>query len=294
MSEDRTIEHDNVGAYVADALDDREREEFESHMASCEVCEREVRDFAETFAELTFATQLTPPADLRESVLSAIAKVRPLPPLPVEQADVAPADAGRPVVVGSAHPRRALEVVPEADDEDGGLEQPAAVTRLDEVRARRLRRVLSFAVAAAMVIAVALGVSVVNLNQDAKRQQQVAGAQADVLAAPDAKVYPVRMQDGSQASYVVSKSLNRALFVGANVAGLPADEVYQLWTTADSSTYRSAGTFAGTGTQQILIDGNVADTRALAITVEPSNGGRGSTAPTKTATQPFAAVTVPA
>ncbi|MGI8458516.1 MAG: anti-sigma factor domain-containing protein [Propionibacteriaceae bacterium] len=298
MSGDRTIEHDNVGAYVSDALDDREREEFESHMAGCEVCEREVRDFAETLAELTFATQLTPPADLRDSVLTAIARVRPLPPLEVEEAEVGAADGDPTAAVTAAHPRHALAAVPPAVDEHDQDRPVAAVARLDEVRARRIRRVLSLAVAAALVIAVALGVSVVNLNQEAKRQQQVANARADVIAAPDAKVYPVTMQDGSQASYVVSKSLNRALFVGADVAGLPADKVYQLWTTADASTYRSAGTFAGTGTQQILIDQNVSDTKALAITIEPSNGGQGSTAPTIVKSgpgkQPFAATEVPA
>jgi anti-sigma-K factor RskA len=271
MSEDRTIEHDNVGAYVADALDQQEREEFESHMAGCEVCTREVRDFAETFAELTFATQLTPPADLRESVLTAIARVRPLPPLESD----APA----------SRPRHALAVLPTEDAVDGEQAPGTAVTQLSDVRARRLRRVLSLAVAAAMVIAVALGVSVVNLNQDAKRQQQLSASEAQLIASPDAKVFPVQMQDGSKASYVVSKSQNRAMFVGANVAGLPADKIYQLWTTADAKQFRSAGTFTGTGQQRVFINGNVADTKVLAITVEPSNGGVGSAQPT---TGPFA------
>ena len=72
--------HGAVGAYVADALDDDERTVFEQHLEGCESCRREVAEFTETAAELTWLSEATPPPSLRTSVLWQIATVRPLPP----------------------------------------------------------------------------------------------------------------------------------------------------------------------------------------------------------------------
>ena len=77
--------HGAVGAYVADALDDDERTVFEQHLEGCESCRREVAEFTETAAELTWLSEATPPPSLRTAVLWQIATVRPLPPeQPVE------------------------------------------------------------------------------------------------------------------------------------------------------------------------------------------------------------------
>ena len=72
--------HGAVGAYVADALDDDERAVFEQHLEGCENCRREVAEFTETAAELTWLSEATPPPSLRTSLLWQIATVRPLPP----------------------------------------------------------------------------------------------------------------------------------------------------------------------------------------------------------------------
>ena len=86
MSERDHDLHAMVGAYVADALDDDDREMFEEHLSGCESCRRESAEFAETLGELTWLAETPPPPALRSSILAEIATVRPLPPEhPVEE-----------------------------------------------------------------------------------------------------------------------------------------------------------------------------------------------------------------
>ena len=80
--------HHLSGAYAVDALDDAERASFEQHLAVCADCRAEVAELSATAHSLGALTEATPPASLRDSVLSGIARVRPLPPL-----DERPADA---------------------------------------------------------------------------------------------------------------------------------------------------------------------------------------------------------
>lgn len=72
--------HALSGAYAVDALDDAERAEFEQHLAVCPECRAEVASFRETGALLSETEAMTPSASLRDSVLSGISQVRPLPP----------------------------------------------------------------------------------------------------------------------------------------------------------------------------------------------------------------------
>jgi anti-sigma-K factor RskA len=73
--------HKLTGAYAVDALDDLERARFEQHLSECEDCRAEVRELRETAALLAEATAVAAPVSLRESVLSGISQVRPLPPV---------------------------------------------------------------------------------------------------------------------------------------------------------------------------------------------------------------------
>ena len=73
--------HHLSGAYAVDALDDAERASFEQHLAVCADCRAEVAELSATAHSLGALTEATPPASLRASVLSGIARVRPLPPL---------------------------------------------------------------------------------------------------------------------------------------------------------------------------------------------------------------------
>ncbi len=73
--------HKLTGAYALDAVDDLERVTFERHLSECEDCRTEVASLRETTALLAESAAVTPPPSLRDSVLSGISQVRPLPPI---------------------------------------------------------------------------------------------------------------------------------------------------------------------------------------------------------------------
>jgi hypothetical protein len=70
--------HALSGAYAVDALDDRERIEFELHLTGCPACRAELQSFRATAALLTDTTVTRPPGRLRARVLRHSTTVRPL------------------------------------------------------------------------------------------------------------------------------------------------------------------------------------------------------------------------
>ncbi len=72
--------HGLTGAYVADALPDGERARFETHLARCGACEREVAELREATAHLAARGAVNPPPHVREAVLARIAGIEPDPP----------------------------------------------------------------------------------------------------------------------------------------------------------------------------------------------------------------------
>ncbi|MFP5489750.1 MAG: anti-sigma factor domain-containing protein [Acidimicrobiia bacterium] len=73
--------HHLAAAYALDALEPDERAAFEAHYPTCDVCRSEVEQFRETAGLLGEAAPATPPAGLEQSVMSAIARTRQLPPV---------------------------------------------------------------------------------------------------------------------------------------------------------------------------------------------------------------------
>lgn len=266
--------HVGVGSYVVDALDTDERADFERHLATCETCEREVTELNETVSELGHLTVASPPPNLRASVLGAIREVRPLPPIGVTAPLGGPATA---------------EATPAAPAAAGSAAtSPAVIDELAVRRERRSRRWLSAAVAAALVAVLALGGWVYTLNE--QRQAQVAQeqtaaaqtqAQIELLSAPDVKVVSTRLRDGGQASFTVSKSLNRALFSTVDLPSPGPNLTYQLWTIISTEDIRPDVLVPG-GTLQVFLTGNVRDAAQLGVTIEPAGG---SATPTMTQLQ---------
>ena len=255
--------HSAVGAYVMHALDGHELEEFEAHLADCATCQREVVEFRETAAELSLPARTAPPPALKKSVMAAIAGVRVLPP---EDGAVEPDKAS---TAAEAAPRRALDEV--------------LVAPTDELAVRRQRRttrILSLAVAAVTVVALALGGLVVSLSH---RQPPVASTTAEtgLLRAPDLKAYTIALKDGGTATFVASKSLNRALFSSSDLPALKADQTYQLWTLAGSLTAPTRVTpdalVGAGGAEKQWFTGPVAQSDALAISIEKAGGASAPT-----------------
>jgi hypothetical protein len=253
--------HAAVGSYVVNALDGEELEEFEAHLAECDTCRREVAEFTETVAELSLLAATPPPA-LRSSILGAITEVRPLPP----------------------------EVSSPGPDEEpsAGLSTPVepAESPMDELALRRQRRrtrILTATAAAVMVVALALGGWVYSLVQN--RQAQVAEAQLEtqLMSAPDVQIYPVTMQNGGNASFVVSKSQNRALFIGTDLPDAGAGRRYQLWTL--TPTPRPDNLFDGGASRKQWFRGPITDAVGVAVTIEQEDGSDVPTPPIQAATE---------
>lgn len=249
--------HGAVGSYVVNALDRDEREEFEAHLAVCPTCTREVQEFCETAAELSLlASEAPPPAALRSSILSAISEVRPLPPelLPSEApAGIAPAEPS-PAAAKTAPGERPID-------------------ELALRRQQRRTRILSVLVAAVMAAALALGGVVYGLVQ--ARQSQVAqqAAETELLTAPDVKTYTATMKDGGQVSFVVSRSLNRAMFVGKDLPAVGADRAYQLWTLEGKAAIPD-NTVPGGGDRKEFFREPLSGVTGLAVSVEAAGGAQ--------------------
>lgn len=73
--------HHLVTAYALDALDDRERELFESHLAGCAECRAELDGFEPVISGLARAQATAPPADLKARVLAQVAETPQLAPV---------------------------------------------------------------------------------------------------------------------------------------------------------------------------------------------------------------------
>ncbi|HKN45733.1 MAG TPA: anti-sigma factor, partial [Propionibacteriaceae bacterium] len=242
--------HGAVGSYVVNALDPDELDEFEAHLAVCPTCTREVQEFGETAAQLSLLASATPPPALRTSILAAISEVRPLPPEP--SAETAAPEPSPRVTLPAPAPRRPVD-------------------ELALRRQQRRTRVLSVLVAAVVAAALALGGVVYGLVN--ARQAQVAqqAAETELLTAPDVKTYSATMKDGGQISFVVSKSLNRAMFVGKGLPAVGADRTYQLWTLEGQRAIPD-NTVPGGGDRKEFFRETLSGVTGLAVSVEAAGG----------------------
>lgn len=262
--------HGATGSYVLNALDPSEVDEFEAHLAVCPTCSQEVVEFCETAAELSLLATITaPPPALKGSIMSAISGVRVLPP-----DSAVPASVDLPTAV-----RAPVEVE----------HQPQRAMAVDEValrRARRRTRLLSLAVAAVTVVALAMGAWAVNLSQEQQNQIAAPSLETQLYNAPDVKVTQFKLKNGAQASFVASRSLNRALFTSTSLPDPGAGKSYQLWTLKGSEVTPDNLVGGGKGIES-WFSGDIAQATNVALSIEPAGG---SQTPTKTTIQKIAGV----
>jgi len=246
--------HGAVGSYVVNALDPDELEEFEAHLAVCPTCTREVREFCETAAELSLLASAPPPPAARGSILSAISEIRPLPPEP--PAEAAPAESAPPGTVA--------------------VPAEAGRPRVDELALRRQRRrtrILGVLVAAVVAAAIALGGVVYTLVQGQQAQVAQQAAETELLTAPDVQTYSATMKDGGQISFVVSRSLDRAMFIGKDLPSVGADRRYQLWTLEGQQAIPD-NLLAGGGDRKEFFRETLDGVTGLAVSVEAAGGAQ--------------------
>jgi anti-sigma factor RsiW len=252
--------HALTGAYVCDALEPAEREEFEQHLARCPACAQEVAALQETTAVLGTVAAENPPQRLHDAVFSQIEAVRQLPSLVIPRQVPAPEP-------------------PECENEENDNVVP--IERAREKRRRFTRTAVAGWAAAAVLAGVVGGLAVHTAAQD--RQVSRADARtaqlSALLSAPDVHTGVGEVDGGGTVTVVDSRRLDRAAITLTGLAEPPSGKAYQLWLIAPG-TIRSGGVVppgAESSTSPILADG-LGHAASIAITVEPAGGSAQPTA----------------
>lgn len=80
---DETRAHEDVGAYLLDALDEGERQTFERHLATCEECQEELKRLRPAADALPGSVeQLEPPPRLKAALMAQIGRESNVVPMP--------------------------------------------------------------------------------------------------------------------------------------------------------------------------------------------------------------------
>ena len=193
------------GCTSSNALDADELQQFEAHRAVCATCSREVAEFCEDGPEA-----LRP----RRRPASARGAARLHPVRPRRRAP------RRRCTATCCQPRPRTQT-----------SWPCVgPTRRARVRGARRRRVGGGARAGRHRLLPA---------PSAGPRRRARPRDASSLAAPDAQIVPLVLANGAQVSFVVSKSQNRALFVGGDLPSPGPGKTYEL--LDDARSHRDAG-----------------------------------------------------
>jgi anti-sigma-K factor RskA len=139
-------------------------------------------------------------------------------------------------------------------------------------RAPRTRLALGFAAvatAAAVVLAVVLGLQRSELDNARSQQRDI----AQVLNAPGARLMTGRTSVGGTATVVVAGSLHKLIFTSTGLPALTNAQVYQLWLIGPAGA-KSAGLLPAASqgkTAPVLASGLVPGDQ-VGVTVEPAGG----------------------
>ena len=256
-----STDHELAPLYALDALDEDEAREFAAHLQVCPRCQQEVRELSGPLEALASAHEEPAPAELRSSVLSAIAQTpqdAAVPDRSVRDAS-AQADASAADEPGPGSASRRLRSI------DGGQH---AGTRTAGRSRRRLFVTLASAAAAVVLIGGAVGWGW-NAHQTSQQVQQQQLLTAQLLGAPDAVKASAPMGDGV-GTVVASKQLGQAIILMDHVPDAPEGKVYEAWTI--SGTPVAAGTFTADDAPLVHLPEAALTADQIAVTVEPEGG----------------------
>lgn len=155
---------------------------------------------------------------------------------------------------------------------------PPEEGRVILLRSRRSQlRLMSSAAAASLIVAVVLGVQVINANRDldqtAQQVRELTSRQnelVEVLAAADAQVVTQDRGD-TAAAVVVSREQGKLAFVPHRMPAPGPGRTYQLWLITPRAAH-SAGLTPDPG--RIVVSKTVRDTRQIGVTIEPAGGSK--------------------
>jgi anti-sigma-K factor RskA len=235
--------HMLTGAYALNALDDAERAEFERHLAECPECTREVAELRLTANRLGTAVTEQPSDLLRQRVFNEIRRTRQEPP-----------GGERPVVTRG---------------------RPAGVPRWAIA-------LTSAAAAVALALAGTFGVAALRAQHELNEAQETLSSAAaefapvaQVLGAPDAQSVTAIGASGGNATVMMSRKLNKGVFLAFHMPNTPSGKTYQAWAIG-SAGYRSLGVLTADGNNSVapVVMNTLGGTAQIGVTVEPAGGSR--------------------
>ncbi|MER6316189.1 anti-sigma factor [Streptomyces sp. NPDC001581] len=225
--------HTLTGAYALDALTGKELHTFTTHLAQCEACAQETREFTATAALLAAATALPAPAPMRQAVLQAIETLPQLPP----------------------H-------IP-----------PTPPARLTATLRRKAGAFAVAACVAATAVFASLAAYQHQQAEQARTQARQSTRQAQQLAAvitaPDARTVHGHTTTGADTAVTTSAQHNQAVFTSSGLPTPPTGKTYQLWFD-DHGTKHPAGLVHHDGA--LLMQGNPHNAHSVGLTLEPTGG----------------------
>lgn len=233
--------HTLTGAYAMDALDEFERRQFESHLAGCEDCAREVRELRATSARLALAVAEEPSDAVRRRVFAEISRTRQESPV-------------------------------------GGWHRGGSRWR-DKPWALRLTTAAAVVALAGAVAAGTVAVRAG--HQATTAQAELSQSQArfqpidQILAAPDARVGTASSVSGGRGLLMTSADLNRAVLVVSGMPPAPSGHAYQAWVLSAGKA-RSVGLLSTDPDKTIapLALTAINGKSLVGITVEPAGGSK--------------------
>lgn len=252
---------DASGAYVLNALNDRERHEFETRMSESAEIRQEVAELNETALLLGHAVQpVTPSASLRASIMDLIESTPQLPKLETTAGDE------------NAGAETSAATKPTAASSDGGILQPTPLARQ-----RWFMRPAVLLVGAAAAIALIFGSVEVgnNLTHTSNPGTNIsAEGLPQILSASDVQHKASTVSTGGTATAYWSSSLRRSAVVLDGVPALPSSKTYQLWYINGSKVSSAGFVSATTNNVSQVLQGDMAPGDTIGITVEPSGGSK--------------------
>jgi anti-sigma-K factor RskA len=255
--------HDELAAYTLDAVDGDERRMIESHLAVCPLCRREVAAHQEVLSQMI--ADESPPAGVWDKIAQETQPRGRPQQIQAETQTPAETPADTPAETPAETPARQ----PRADDlvQLTTRRPPRHLRTAERARSRRLV-VGALAAAAAVVVAVGVGPRVWdNLTGDE--------SPPTTLAAPDLPVGDITAANGTTVAYVRADDRGSYIEMADQMATLPSDRTYQLW-SLDAPDPVSLG-LLGTGTDPTVRVSLPEGTTRVAISDEPAGG---SPAPT--------------
>ncbi len=222
-----------------DAVDDWERAAFDRHLAGCTDCGTEVDDLREAVTRLSRYVARQPPAALKSKVLTAVGRLRQLPPEP--RAEVSVAAGSRPN------------------------------------RARTVRR--SLTLAAAFVAVAASGGVAFDQYRDNAATTAANTSTATILAQLDTRTFQGAVAGGGQATVVLSAHQDAAVVLVRGLKPLTGRRTYQLWLIDGSHNARSIGLTDGKSLHPTVISHGTTGKVAFGVTIEPRGGSARPTLP---------------